>query len=497
MSSGSRRVSASFTFFINIVLVISTVVSFAVLIFLSYENLKNRYVNEVVEITEIHSKGTSNSINFMLRSTGISTVDNDYQSTVFTVMNTQNGASGCNLFLVDPDTKEIVHATKYSPETYSIDEAFLKNNISELKDDYKEGLLSDNNILALHCSEVKNLNFYLVAVKCQDNELMIEEFKSIILYPWFIAVVLSIVLCLFFIRLSTRPIREMSRVINKVAVGDYSVRVSKKFTNDNEFANDSLSSDLSDMARTVNYMIDILENQEHDRNIFISSVAHDIRTPLTSINGFVTAMIDGIIPEEMYIKYFDMIKHEVERIRTLVNSMTEASSLSRVEASSMEVFSFRDMVNDVVDGLEPQLNSKYILVVRGYDDTDSLDAYGDAHLLSRVLYNIVSNAIKFTPNGGKIKISAHRDNKAGKLRISVEDSGPGVPEDKRARVFESFYKLDSSRKQEGFGLGLYICKQILVGHNQSIYLDESDSLGGASFRFTFALPREEIARGKQ
>ena len=98
----------------------------------------------------------------------------------------------------------------------------------------------------------------------------------------------------------------------------------------------TLSSDLTEMARDVNSMIETLENQENDRAIFISSVAHDIRTPLTSINGFVTAMMDGTIPPEMYEKYLTRIKSEVDRIRSLVVSMTEASSLSHVDPSLMD-----------------------------------------------------------------------------------------------------------------------------------------------------------------
>lgn len=100
-------------------------------------------------------------------------------------------------------------------------------------------------------------------------------------------------------------------------------------------------------------MIEKLENQEHDRNIFISSVAHDIRTPLTSINGFVTAMMDGTIPADQYEKYMTLIKQEVDRIRKLIISMTEASSLSHIDPELMEAFDLRDVVTDVIQNLEP------------------------------------------------------------------------------------------------------------------------------------------------
>ena len=116
--------------------------------------------------------------------------------------------------------------------------------------------------------------------------------------------------------------------------------------------------------------------------------------------------------------------------------------------------------------------------------------YGEIQMLCRVLLNIVTNAIKFTPDGGKIIISSESDRKHCRF-IKVEDSGPGVEPEKRSRVFESFYKADPSRKQEGFGLGLYICKQILTGHGQTIRLEESPELGGAMFVFSFPLPPQK------
>ena len=168
--------------------------------------------------------------------------------------------------------------------------------------------------------------------------------------------------------------------------------------------------------------------------------------------------------------------------------MTEASSLSNVSPDLMDTFDLKEACDEMIADLEPQLRSKNITIEQKIDETGGTLVYGEIQLLCRVLFNIVTNAIKFTPDGGKIIVSSYQDNKANARVISVEDSGPGVEPEKRNRVFESFYKVDSSRKQEGFGLGLYICKQILTGHEQTIRLDESPELGGAMFVFTFPLP---------
>ena len=200
-------------------------------------------------------------------------------------------------------------------------------------------------------------------------------------------------------------------------------------------------------------------------------------------------MMDGTIPPELHDKYLTRIKSEVDRIRSLVVSMTEASSLSHVDPELMEEFDLKDALSDLMAEVEPQMRAKNITYELQIDETGGTMVYGEAQMLCRVLLNIVTNAIKFTPDGGKILISSYPDKKEARI-ITVEDSGPGVEPDKRSRVFESFYKADPSRKQEGFGLGLYICKQILTGNGQMIRHDESPTLGGAMFIFSFPTPPE-------
>lgn len=170
--------------------------------------------------------------------------------------------------------------------------------------------------------------------------------------------------------------------------------------------------------------------------------------------------------------------------------MTEASSLSHPDPEMMEDFNVNDMIIDIIDNLEAQLTDKQIRVIKSLDPTPGVKAYGEAQQLCRVIINIITNAIKFTPTNGSIKVSTEADPKNRKIVISVEDSGAGVEESKRQRIFESFYQADPSRKSEGFGLGLYICKQILAGHDQTIICDESRELGGAKFVFSFPYPPE-------
>ena len=305
-----------------------------------------------------------------------------------------------------------------------------------------------------------------------------------------IAMVIAIILYAVFVYLSLMPIKDISRAIASVAEGDFSVRVSRRFSVPEDYSSFAVSSEFTEMGMTVNNMIESLENAERDREMFISSIAHDIRTPLTSINGFVTAMTDGTIPPEKHDHYLMLIKQQSDRIRTLVTQMTEASSLSHVDPKMMEDFNISDMINDIIDNLEAQLSNKDITIIKSLDPGPGITAYGEAQQLCRVIINIITNAIKFTPQGGSIKVTTTSEPRNRRIMIQVEDSGAGVEESKRKRIFESFYKGDPSRKVEGFGLGLYICKQILAAHGQTISCEDGTELGGARFVFYFPFPPE-------
>ena len=240
-------------------------------------------------------------------------------------------------------------------------------------------------------------------------------------------------------------------------------------------------------------MIERLERQESDRKVFISSIAHDLRTPLTSIKGFLSAISDGTIPPESYPKYMDIIQTQVARIQELINSMTEASSLSQIDPAKMEEFDINEMIHDTVQNVENLISDKNISVNvdLGKNKGDQMMVYGESQLLYRVFYNLLTNAIKFTPRDGIIGISTKYDTEEKKVYVSVEDSGCGIPDNKRDRVFESFYKVDPSRTESGFGLGLYICREIITAHGEKIWAEKSDELGGAKFIYTLKNSKPE------
>lgn len=485
----NKSVNTDFAVFLNTFLIISTVIVFAVLVFISYQNMYNQYLDEaMVESTDICADIAVDYADFSIKYPDVE-IRNDLMDLYLdSIFMTSKG----EVYIVDSEGIVYYTNTDLRQGVFAGSEVkfAVASANSRLYQNVQEVTASLSKLVT--CTNIGNTGLYVVHIAKVDFSDVISEFMTIMVYPVIVSLAAAIALLVGFTGIAIRPLRAISKTITKVSEGDLSARVDEKFTSYGDRSGMlTLSSDLTDMAGEVNIMIETLENQENDRAMFISSVAHDIRTPLTSINGFVTAMTDGTIPPELHEKYLGKIKYEVDRIRTLVVSMTEASSLSHVDPSLMEEFDLKNVVEDILSELEPQLGSKRIKAEARIDEEGGTMVYGEVHQLNRVLINIVTNAIKFTPEDGKIIISSYLDKKEKARVITVEDSGPGVEPAKRSKVFDSFYKADPSRKQEGFGLGLYICKQILAGHNQLIRLDESPELGGARFIFSFPIPPDK------
>lgn len=482
----SKNSAASYIFFLNTFLIFSTVIVFAVLLFLSYQNVYHDNVEELRE--EVTSTLDDIAIDY----NSMILLNEDPDIALSSYINSHLLSDNGNIYILNGEGS-LFAASEPLDSEYSLMEMGFDEVFALLADgDFSEVSVerrNDSIVITGICS-ISSDRYCVVVNVVHNSEIIVPYMKSIMV-PALISLLVAILLYIILVTMTSRPLHEISQVISKVAKGDFSARVDEKYTKSNEFSMYTVSSDLTDMAKTLNDMLEIVDNQERDRSIFISSVAHDIRTPLTSINGFVTAMLDGTIPPDSQEKYLNIIKEQVDRIRSLVMSMTEASSLSHVDPSMMEPFNIAEVISDVAENLEPQLAEKNIRILTRVDDSTDNMVYGEAQQLCRVVFNIVTNAIKFTPNGGTIRISSWPEKREDKMYISVEDSGPGVPPDKRNRVFESFYKADSARTKVGFGLGLYICKQILLGHGQGIVLDESPDLGGANFIFSFPLPPKE------
>ncbi len=301
-------------------------------------------------------------------------------------------------------------------------------------------------------------------------------------------------------RAITRPIREMTDLAWRVTIGDYSVRFPRRRGRGRKgkrkvrlggTAGLLPPDDLTHLADTMDSMVEKLDRTEQDRREFIANLSHDLRTPLTSIKGFIEAMLDGTVTEERRRSTLGIVKNETLRMESLVSAMADSAAVQTGRQPLNEVeFDVNERIRLAIVGLQPQVQEKRLNIETDlYDQEDDgiLEVQGDVAAIDRVLYNLLSNAVKFTPSGGTLAVRTRRSVRTRLAEIVVEDDGPGIPEDERPYVFDRFYKGDPSRGSSGTGLGLHICRTLLAAHGQGIEVDESPQ-GGARFRFHLRLP---------
>lgn len=272
----------------------------------------------------------------------------------------------------------------------------------------------------------------------------------------------------------TNPLRQMSNATKAYAKGDFSKRVDVKGRD--EFA---------DLCKSFNQMATALSVMESSRRSFVANVSHELKTPMTTISGFINGMLDGTIPEDRREEYLHVVSDEVERLSRLVTSML---NLSKIEAGELELkLSDFDLSSTAINCLLTfqQLIENKNIEIKGLDTFAKTIVHGDSDMLYQVVYNLIDNAVKFTPDGGVIEISITQ-NESGKTHFWIKNSGDGISPEEVGRVFERFYKVDKSRSYDAksAGLGLYLCKTIVEMHGGKIYVQ---SVEGQYTQFGFTL----------
>ena len=301
--------------------------------------------------------------------------------------------------------------------------------------------------------------------------------RTVLLTSLWIALGALIVLYLFCERLS-EPIKEMRTVSARFAKGEFDRRVRVE-------GNDEIAA----LGRSFNEMADSLEQLENMRNSFVANVSHDLRTPMTTILGFIEGITDGVIPPDKHSYYLGIVSEEVRRLSRLV---TQLLDLSRIQSGTRKFnftrFDLCEMARLVLISCEQRIDKKR-LEVEFFAEKDNLWVTGDKDSIHQVLYNLCDNAIKFAKEGGLFSLKIERMGKK-KLSVTVFNEGEGIPEGELPFVFDRFYKADKSRGRDkgGAGLGLYIAKTIMDAHKETLSLQSEE---GKFCSFTFTLPLAE------
>ncbi len=285
--------------------------------------------------------------------------------------------------------------------------------------------------------------------------------------------ILSLIILLVFTNTVYFPLKKITEGANEYAAGNLDYRIDLNSRDEMGY-----------LAGTLNYMSGELNKLEEYQRNFIANVSHDFRSPLTSIKGYLEAIIDGTIPPEMYEKYLTRVISETERLTKLTQGMLTLNSLDSKGYLSRSSFDINRVIKDTAASFEGTCGKKNINFELTFSDNIQM-VYADLGKIQQVLYNLIDNAIKFSHQDSTIYIQTRIKNE--KIFVSVKDTGIGIPKDSVKKVFDRFYKSDLSRGKDkkGTGLGLAIVKEIIQAHGENIDVVSTEGVGS---EFIFSLP---------
>ena len=284
-----------------------------------------------------------------------------------------------------------------------------------------------------------------------------------------IAVVVAIGVAAFLGARLARPLRHMGRAARRIAEGDYAARIPRE--GPEEFVS---------LADSFNQMAAALEEQERMRRQFIANAAHELRTPLTNLQGYLEALRDGVIEPDRAT--FESLWDEAERLVRLSRSLdTLAAGDAGVATVTLEL-DLAATIRTTVDLARPSMLAADLAIE--LDLPDRLPARGDPDQLAQVVGNLLQNAIRYTPPGGRVSVRAER--RPDDVLVSVSNTGDGIPAEDLPHVFERFYRVEKSRDRArgGAGIGLAIVRQLVEAAGGAVGAESRDGLT----RFWFSVP---------
>ena len=322
------------------------------------------------------------------------------------------------------------------------------------------------------------LGMVIMSASISGTVSVMKALSDIFLAVSVITVVIAVVVTFIYVRKSSNPLRELAKAANAFGHGDLTARVRGR---------DSSSEEIRELTIAFNNMADSLEQSENRRKDFVANVSHELKTPMTTIGGYIDGILDGTIPPAQQEKYLRTVSQETKRLSRLVRSMLDISRLQDqggIPEESKTRFEVEEVVGQVLIAQEGRINDKQIQVDVQLPELPMFTFACKDHI-TQVLYNLVDNAVKFCPNGGNLGIAVRPG--GNKLYVTVSNNGPLIPANELPLLFERFHKMDRSRSEdrEGWGLGLYIVKTIICSHGEDISVTSEN--GETAFTFTLPL----------
>ena len=367
----------------------------------------------------------------------------------------------------------------------SFDKSFVRSVMDQelvIKTGRIDGLYDDSRyVVAVPITDVNSgirLGLVVVSAPMEDTVAVMTKIFQIFVFVAVLVVLAAVLLMSIFTRRQVRPLRAMAKAATDFGHGNLTARVQ---------VDESDTQEVQELALAFNNMASSLQKSEYQRTEFVANVSHELKTPMTTIGGYVDGVLDGTIPQGKQEQYLRIVSDEVKRLSRLVRSMLDISRLQDQEGIPEEKktrFDLEECAGQVLITFEQKINGKKLNV-----DVDvpehAVFTWANEDYVTQVIYNLLDNAVKFCPEEGTLGLTIREgENKA---YVSVSNEGQTIPPEELPLVFDRFHKIDKSRSQnrDGWGLGLYIVKTIICSHGENISVTSRD--GKTEFTFTMPL----------
>ncbi len=353
-----------------------------------------------------------------------------------------------------------------------------QNNLLELKGEYFDG--TKGNVYSVFVPIIENNKLNLIVninnPLSEINKILWNTYLLIMILGVTMLILSSLLLLIFSKKAIVNPLKKFNDVLYKISTGEVNKRVD--FKSNDEFGV---------LANSLNKMADSIENAERHRQEFISNVSHELRSPITSINGFISGILDGIIPEDKIRHYLSLVNNEIKRLMRLVNDLLNLSYIDSQSSDSdleLEKIDIVDLIKISIESFIPNMKQKNLLIDLQFEES-KLMVLTNKDRMIQVLTNLVDNAVKYSKAEGRLSILVMT--KGNKVLVSIYNEGSQIPEQSLNRLWERFYRVDKSRtSKESTGLGLSIVRAIIGRLKEDIWVE---NVGNSGVEFTFTIQR--------
>lgn len=450
---------------------------------ITYNYLIEEYANDLYNYATLVSKDICDDVNDTLDE--IKDYDN-YVHNFNTVLDCDVWILGNEFDLlyssdgsnISRDTSKSIIIPNFDPSDYSGRGHYRLNNFYNI---FNTDVLNVAKSIKMDDDSV--LGYVVVHMSTASIKTSSYKVTKVFYITYFVILLLSLLIFFNFIWFIYIPIKDIRLAAMEYAKGNFDYQKLTIYSDD----------ELGDIASSLNYMTKQLKDNKEYQQKFISNISHDFRSPLTSIKGYIEAIMDGTIPVEDQNKYLSIVLAEATRLENLTTGLRDLNVWSNKGPELfLEEFDMLELLNTTIETLDGVSNKKHISL-NLVNEAETTIVRADKSKIEQVAYNLIDNAIKFSFNNSEINIRMY--NNRGKLYCTVKDTGIGISRDNVDKIWQRFYKADSSRGMDktGSGIGLAIVKEIISAHNENIDVISTEGVG-TEFIFSLSLASKNVTR---